>query len=206
MIIWGSRGMTSVKGSGKFHCFSCGSEQDYVLKKVEKYFTLYFIPLFPLETLGEYVECKQCRNTFNPKALNYDPQAENARFEAEYHKAIRRVMAGVMLADGVIKDEEVGMIKNVYQKITDSELSVEEIQKEVDELQAESMDFFEGLKRLEGSLNDHGKEMVVKAAMLVAVADSEFHQEERKLVESIGTSLGMTKSHLNGVIVGFMDE
>ena len=30
-------------------------------KKVKNYFTLYFIPLFPISDLGEYIECRNCK-------------------------------------------------------------------------------------------------------------------------------------------------
>lgn len=73
MIIWGSRGKESEVARGQFHCPQCDTPVPYVHKKVARYFTLYFIPLFKTEDLGEYVECGGCRGTFKPAVLQYEP-------------------------------------------------------------------------------------------------------------------------------------
>jgi zinc-ribbon family len=63
MIIWGSRGITSSLAKGFFHCPRCDQQRSYDHKKVRRFFTLFFIPLIPLESLGEYVECQFCKGT-----------------------------------------------------------------------------------------------------------------------------------------------
>jgi hypothetical protein len=78
MIIWGSRGREKEMSSGQFYCPKCATLRPYKFKRVGKYFTLYFIPLFETKKLGEYVECQHCHQTFNPEVLNLNPtpQAE----------------------------------------------------------------------------------------------------------------------------------
>jgi len=73
MIIWGSKGKTKVIARGKFMCPRCQQLRSYEHKKVGKYFTLYFIPLFQTSTLGEYIECKTCLTPFEITVLDYDP-------------------------------------------------------------------------------------------------------------------------------------
>lgn len=41
--------------------------------RVAKYFTLFFIPLFRLETMGEYIECETCLTAFDLNVLDYRP-------------------------------------------------------------------------------------------------------------------------------------
>ncbi len=69
-IIWGTRGVTTSKGSGRFVCPACGADRSYTLKQVRRFFTLYFIPLIPLGILGTYVECQTCGGTFKPTVLD----------------------------------------------------------------------------------------------------------------------------------------
>ena len=57
-----------------------------------------------------------------------------------------------------------------------------------------------------GSLNDQGKELVVKAAFMVAAADGEFQDEEQELMKRIGKSLQMSSSHLNGVMSEMLSD
>ena len=79
MIIWGSMGREIKVAHGLFHCPQCNSDQHYEHMRVSRYFTLYFIPLFPTETLGEFVRCLACQQTFKPEVLDYEPPSEVQR-------------------------------------------------------------------------------------------------------------------------------
>jgi len=70
MIIWGSKGRIKTIAEGQFLCPRCRAVKPYIHKQIGKYFTLYFIPLFQTENVGEYLECQSCFTTFDPKVLN----------------------------------------------------------------------------------------------------------------------------------------
>ncbi|WP_407933304.1 zinc-ribbon domain-containing protein [Galbibacter pacificus] len=67
MIIFGTRGIKSTIKSGDFNCPRCDTSKPYRHRKVTKFFTLYFIPIIPLGSAGEYVECNHCKGTFIPR-------------------------------------------------------------------------------------------------------------------------------------------
>ena len=90
MIFFGTRGVTLTGESGAFFCPECSDERSYKQKKVRRFFTLYFIPLVPLDLLGEYIECQTCRNTYNDKVLEIDSNSVNQDIEAEYERAMRK--------------------------------------------------------------------------------------------------------------------
>ena len=71
MIIWGSRSMTSTCQQGRFTCPRCNGSSSFHEKRVRSWFTLYFIPVFPIGSPGYYVECQDCRGTFKPEVLVY---------------------------------------------------------------------------------------------------------------------------------------
>ncbi len=70
MIIWGSTGKEKTVDSSEFFCPKCREETGCSIVRVSRYFTLYFIPLFPLETLGEYVRCDDCQSEYSPDVLD----------------------------------------------------------------------------------------------------------------------------------------
>jgi len=70
MIIYGYRNREIMRGTGSFYCAKCEVQRPYKHKKVVRYFTLFFIPLFPLGTLSEYVECGVCGRTYKPEILS----------------------------------------------------------------------------------------------------------------------------------------
>jgi hypothetical protein len=40
---------------------------------VGKYFSLFFIPIFKISELGEYVQCVECKKNFKPEVLDVKP-------------------------------------------------------------------------------------------------------------------------------------
>ena len=199
-IIWGSRGITSSVEEGDFYCPRCDTPRHYDHKRVRKFFTLYFIPLIPMKTVGEYVECSVCNGTFELDILEYDPTVHRQQFEAEFEKAMKKIMVLMMLADGEVDDDEISVIQGIFQKISGRELSSREVSTEVTAAQNDARDITEFTETLVGSLNDSGKEMVVKAAFMVAAADGVFQEEEKDMLHEIGESLQMTPAHFSGMI------
>ena len=69
MIIFGTKGRTKEIGRGEFFCPNCRIQRPYIEKRISRYFTLYFIPIFPIKKLGEYVECQVCKKAYKPGIL-----------------------------------------------------------------------------------------------------------------------------------------
>ena len=200
MIIFGTRGVTTTPEQGHFQCPTCASQQAYALKRVRRFFTLYFIPLIPLDSLGEYVECGTCRDSYNTAVLDYNPANDQQQMEAEYYTAIKKVMIYILLADGIIDDEEVKTTQQIYQDVSGKSISEQALLAEIDEVSKSQIPLSTYLTRLQGCLNDTGKEMVMTAAMHVALADGVFQDEEQVLIAKIGDELGMTRAHVQGVV------
>lgn len=200
LIIFGTRGVTSSAGAGEFWCPSCRTKRGYDHKRVRRFFTLYFIPLIPLDVLGEYVECTTCRDTFDPAVLTLDPQKAASDFTAEFARAVKRVMVLMMLADGKIDEEEIETIKQVYERVAKKEIDKAEIEREVADARADGRGIRPYLSSIVGRLNDPGKELVVKTAFFVAAADGKFTDEETALLAELAGALEMSPSHFKGVV------
>lgn len=69
-IIFGTRVRQSPVDQGKFVCPSCRAERSYTKTKATRWFTLYFVPLIPVGTVGEFVQCQTCGVTFKPAVLD----------------------------------------------------------------------------------------------------------------------------------------
>lgn len=70
MIIFGLRVRHKTLGEGEFFCPKCQAKRAYHHKRATRYFALYFVPLIPVGTLGEYIECQACGTAFEPAVLN----------------------------------------------------------------------------------------------------------------------------------------
>jgi hypothetical protein len=76
MIIWGSTGREIVLDRGQFFCPQCQAKRSYKHLRLARYFTLYFIPLFQTQNLGEYIKCEDCKQTFKKEVLSDGPAYE----------------------------------------------------------------------------------------------------------------------------------
>ncbi len=75
IIIYGTRGVTSNLEEGDFHCPHCQNESSYKLKQVRRFFTLFFIPIFPISSGIRYVECGNCGSQYEEAVLDYRPKS-----------------------------------------------------------------------------------------------------------------------------------
>lgn len=69
-IVWGSQGRKTVLSNGVFQCPQCGPGAQFAHIQLDKYFTLFWIPLFKTQTLGQFVECQHCKQAWNMHVLN----------------------------------------------------------------------------------------------------------------------------------------
>src|SRR5262245_35483245 len=74
MLIWGSKGKEKELSQGRFFCPKCGTFTPYKHKQVSKYFTLYLIPLFQIQNLGEFAVCQVCQSEYDAKILEPNNQ------------------------------------------------------------------------------------------------------------------------------------
>lgn len=200
MIIFGTTSLTRTGDKGTFHCPSCGAGTRYEQKRVRRFFTLYFIPLVPLDVLAEYIECQGCKGTYEPNVLSYDPEKEAARIRTICEAAALRVMVRVMAADGRIADEEVETIRNTYRVLCKSELTPNEVAAEGATMLGSEGSIANDIVAAAPYLNNHGREVVVRAALLVAQADGELTTEESNQIVALAKALEVTPAHLSGII------
>lgn len=71
MIIFGFKVREIQIANGQFFCPSCKMDRGYQKLKYARYFTLYFIPLFQTQALGEQVRCGHCRSEYATSILSY---------------------------------------------------------------------------------------------------------------------------------------
>lgn len=204
MIIFGTRGVKSTMNEGDFHCPQCATQKRFKHKKVTQFFTLYFIPLIPINRVGEYVECQDCRGTFVPKVLEYRQNASSDKFLAEYEKAITHSMVLIMLADGVIDENEKIMVQKIFNKFSHHDITLTELEAYIARVQRNPEDISTYLKRVTPSLNEHGKEILIKCAVSVAAADGHIDDSEIALINQMAKVLEMSSSHLKGILSEIM--
>lgn len=75
IIIYGSRGVFSELSNGDFDCPHCQNHSSYRLRQIRRFFTLFFIPIFPVSSATRFVECDHCGSQFAESVLDYRPRS-----------------------------------------------------------------------------------------------------------------------------------
>lgn len=69
-IIFGTTTRKIKENDGFFLCPQCQTLKPYILQSYQSWFTLFFIPLFPIgNKRNKHVECKECGTTFIQRVL-----------------------------------------------------------------------------------------------------------------------------------------
>jgi hypothetical protein len=194
MIIWGWKTVFRVIGSGVFSCPTCGADRNYERRKAQRFFTLFFIPLIPLKTVGEFIRCTYCKNDFRDSVLSR-PTA--AQFTDLLQNTVRGVMVNVLRRGGW--DHPAARAAAVQEIVSAGAVGYTEANLAQD-MQVVPADLSQMLAGLAGQLPDPGREALVTGATRVAAADAPVQPAERAVIDTVGAGLGMSQAHVAGIV------
>ena len=70
IIIFGTKSKEIKENKGVFVCPECQNLKQYITKSVQTWFTLFFIPVFPVGSKKhKHVECQGCKGTYYERVL-----------------------------------------------------------------------------------------------------------------------------------------
>jgi len=116
IFIWGSRYLSSTKDTGRFYCPKCGKvDVGYRHQSARQWFTMYFIPVFPIGGRTEHIECTRCQTAFELAVLDLKPPTEDALFLNDCFVRLQRgrsleSVEADLVESGRTADQAVGVI------------------------------------------------------------------------------------------------
>lgn len=69
LIIWGIRVFFNTTGQGVFRCQHCGTDREYRRRAGRRFFTVFYVPVIPLNKVGQHVQCRACRTRYHVDVL-----------------------------------------------------------------------------------------------------------------------------------------
>jgi tellurite resistance protein len=194
MIVWGWKTVFRVIGSGVFSCPACGADRNYERRRAQRFFTLFFIPLIPLKTIGEFVRCTYCKNDFRDSVL---ARPTAAQFTDLLQNTVRGVMVNVLRRGGW---EHPGARAVAVQEIVTAGAVGYGEPNLAQDMQVVPEDLTQLLANLAGQLPEAGREALVTGATRVAAADGPVQPAERAVIDAVGAALGMSQAHVAGIV------
>src|ERR1700758_5137435 len=96
LIIFGLRVFYRTIAQGAFFCRRCGGDRQSGHGAGRRWFTFFFLPVIPLNSVGEHVQCRTCRTRYVTDALS---QPTAAQMQAALPAGMRAA-ASAMLRSG----------------------------------------------------------------------------------------------------------
>lgn len=194
LIIWGLRVFYHTIGEGTFHCRKCGGDRQYRHRAGRRFFTLFFIPIIPLNKVGEHVQCTTCRTRYVMDVLSL-PTAEQMQTALP---AGMRAAATAVLRSGdpyspAARQRAVAVISGAgAQGYTDANLDSDMAQT--------GNAVRDALAQVSQQLTPDAREWFLAEIVRVAMADGPLTGSERQTVQAVGSDLGMTPAQAIGVV------
>lgn len=218
MIIFGWRSRARIVSSGSFICPRCGDKRWYSEISVRRWFTLFFIPLIPLDQLGSYIECRFCGSTYQQGVLKTPRPASAPRDSAEIagrprddanpqltqpfvssttEEAIRRLLVSISLADGKVTPDEAGFLIVVAQDFLPFPYSIDDLMEDIAAYSDDDvLATMRSMRHLSGTLSHQGRELLLQVAAFLAACDGEIHEAELRMLHDLARAFGLPRSQV----------
>lgn len=200
MTIIGTRSVTAPFRTGSFACPQCSQPRTYHHHRVRRFFTLLGFPVIPLRQLGEYLECDDCRATFTLDLLQDAGEMPAERRLSVHEQAMRHAMVLMMLADGEVDGNELDTVLDILNRFGHHRMSMIDLRVYVNQVRRHPQPLGTYLRRIAPTLNDHGKENLIRCAMAVASADGKIDRAEVEVIREMARTLELSSAHLHAII------
>lgn len=195
--------------TGTFACPSCAMSRAFTRVEVGRAIRFFAIRV-PVGVYGEYVECADCLSTFRPEVLAYDTRAarpgateDGPDIIAEYQRALRRVLALLVITDGRMDAAEIRTVQRIYEAVTGERLPREAVIAEAEEVAGEPTTAANYLGRVVGFLNDRGKQQILRGAAMVSSSDGHVHEKEAEMVHHLAAVMKLEPALADAVLRDF---
>jgi zinc-ribbon family len=194
LLIWGLRVFFRTISEGVFHCRNCGGDRQYRLRSGRRWFTVFFIPVIPLNKAGEHVQCQTCKTRYVVDVLKLPTAAEmQAALPVGMRAAATAMLQSGDPANTAARQRAVAVIQGAgAQDYADANLDADRAQP------AEAIR--QALNQVARQLTPDAREWFLAEVIRVGAADGPLTEPERTTAQAVAADLGMTQAQAIGVI------
>lgn len=193
LIIWGLRVFFRTIGEGTFHCPRCGGDRRYRLRAGRRFVTLFFIPVIPLNKVGQHVRCATCGARYHQGVLTLPTAAQmQAALPAGMRAGAATMLRAGGAASGAARQRAIEAVVAAGGQDYDGGV--------LDADLAGTLRTADDLARVGAQLAVEAREWFLAEMVRIAMADGPLTGAERDAAHTVGTALGMTRAQILGVI------
>jgi len=194
LIIFGFRVFYRTIAQGTFHCRRCGGDRPYRHRVGRRWFTLFFIPVIPLNRVGEHVQCTTCRTRYVTDVLGLPTTAQ---MQAALPTGMRAA-ASAMLRSGdpaspAARQRAIEAVIGAGMPGYNEAMLEDDLRQPFEAIRP-------ALNQVGGQLTIQAREWYLADVIRIALAGGQLTDSERLAAQAIGGDLGMTQAQSLGVI------
>ena len=177
-----------------FHCQRCGGDRSYRLRSGRRFFTLFFIPVIPLNKVGEHVQCTTCGTRYRVDALSLPTASQmQAALPAGMRAAACAMLCAGDPASGPARRRALEAINGAGAQGYDGAALDMDLAQPPGSADA-------ALAQLGAQLAVPAREWLLAEVVRIGIADGPLTAAERDAAYRVGAGLGMTQAQSLGVI------
>jgi len=194
LIIFGLRVFYRTIAEGTFHCRRCGGDREYRYRSGRRWFTLFFLPVIPLNSVGEQVQCTTCRTRYVTEVLS---QPTTAQMQAALPLGMRAAVSAMLRsgdpASPVSRQRAIEAVIGAGTPGYDEAMLDADLMMPFDSIRP-------ALNQVGAQLTIQAREWYLAEVIRIAMADGTLTEGERHAALAIGVDLGMTQAQVVGVV------
>lgn len=200
-IVFGTRGIKhSVSNSPVLSnsCPNCNNG-NLVHKLYRRWFTLFFIPVIPLDSMDKFYECDSCKSAYNEgvkELLNQSQEERDAnQKEAQkvYAKALIAAMTHMAIIDGTFDKAEEREIMDAMAHFPDFKTELWELHNNIMVNKNKDNQVFNYLNDARNQLSSEAIVNLLAQAAVILLADGYIEKEEETLMKEYLIACGLPK-------------
>lgn len=192
MILIGTMNITLTRDRGDFYCPHCGQTETYRLRSRRPFLTLYLIPTVPVGGAELFVQCDQCRETWDPTVLEMDQQVHEHIREEQFREEALRASVLVVIADGDITEQEISALQQLTPRLLDRRLDREELGELCSIAEQNQIQAVNYVLTVSRRWTESQKIKALQAMFLAATADRDLEGSRIKILAEMRDTLGLT--------------
>ena len=194
LIIFGLRVFYRTIAQGTFYCRRCGGDRQYRKRSGRRWFTLFFLPVIPLNSVGEYIQCTTCRTRYVTDVLNQPTTAQmQAALPAGMRAAVSAMLRSGDPASPVSRQRAIEAVIGAGTPGYNEAMLSADLTQPFESIRP-------ALNQVGGQLTIQAREWYLAEVIRIAMADGPLTETERHAALAIVVDLGMTQAQVIGVV------
>ncbi len=200
-IIFGTRGLKHTVNESPVLSNSCPNcnNGNLVNKLYRRWFTLFFIPVIPLDVVDRFYQCDSCKSAYNESIKTVLQQSQNEinenqkRAKLVFGKALVASMTHMSIIDGDFAKEEEREIMDAIEGFSEMKDELLAIHHNVKNNANEGNQVFNYLNEARNALSAEALMNILAQAAVVLLADGSIEKEEEDLMKEYLIACGLPK-------------